>query len=341
MLPLTEIEEKLKKYCDEYPSSFECTHMTKAQLDSVIKATSFDFTDSLERPLNDSINEDDFFNNGENVAVIKHLRYLPPLSHTHVFFELVYVRDGSCIHHLDDKDYILSKGDICIIPPSHEHAIAAFNDEADIVNVQMRKSTFENAFFGILSGKDVISDFFMHGLYDINVNYCLTFRTGDDELLFKISDFMLDEANRNEKYRGRMLDTLISTFLIQLLRKHEKDLVLAPDSHSDHDDNLILMLHYIQNNYANLSLNELARFFGYSPRHISRLIKNNTGKSFAEITKELRMKKAAELLKNPDTSIESVMEMVGYSDTSTFYKAFRGYYGMPPAEYRNTNCKGI
>ncbi len=334
MTPLTKMEVKLKQCCESYPKSFNCSHMTESELSKVINATGINFNDILERPLNNSLNEDDFFAVGENVAVLKHARYLPPLVHDHVFFELVYVRDGYCTHYLDGKDYELSKGDICIIPPSHEHSISAFNDEADIVNLQMRKSTFENAFFGILSEKDVISDFFMHGLYDIKGNYCLTFRTGDDTLLKEISETMLKEANGNEKYRGRMLDSLISTFLIHLLRRHEKDIVVAPDIHNENEDNLILMLQYIQNNYATLSLNELADFFGYSTRHISRLIKDHTGKNFAEITKELRMKKAAELLHNPDMSIEAVMEIVGYSDVSTFYKAFRGYYGMPPAEYR-------
>jgi AraC-like DNA-binding protein len=28
------------------------------------------------------------------------------------------------------------------------------------------------------------------------------------------------------------------------------------------------------------------------------------------------------------------MEMIGYNDLSTFYKAFKSYYGMSPAKYR-------
>jgi AraC-like DNA-binding protein len=90
----------------------------------------------------------------------------------------------------------------------------------------------------------------------------------------------------------------ISTFFIQLMRDHEEDILLDPDNASPHDDELILMLQYIQSNYANLSLTKLASFFGYSPRHITRILKENTGENFTEITKELRMKKAAELLKN-------------------------------------------
>ena len=156
-------------------------------------------------------------------------------------------------------------------------------------------------------------------------------------MLLDLSLSLQEEYLNNYKYRGRMMDSLISTFIVHLLRAHEKDVVLDPNRHSSNNDNLVLMLQYIQNNYSRLSLTELAQFFGYSTRHISRLIKDSTGKSFAEIIKELRMKKAAELLGNNELSISSIMESVGYSDTSTFYKAFKSFYGTSPVDYRRHN----
>ena len=46
------------------------------------------------------------------------------------------------------------------------------------------------------------------------------------------------------------------------------------------------------------------------------------------------MKKAAELLNNKELPIPSIMEMIGYNDLSTFYKAFKNYYSVTPAKYR-------
>ncbi len=334
MKPLTEMELKLRKICRENSLQPVNHYITREGLDKLSNKYHIDFASVFPIPLIDSLDESSLFAKDENVGIVEHARYMPPLLHSHAFFELAYVREGSCIHVMDEKAHTLVAGDIVIIAPNHQHAISAFTDEADIINLQIRTSTFEKSFFGILTDKDVLSEFFMHCLYNIKDQTCITFKTGDDAILKGLSESLSDEYKSSRKYRSRMMDSLISTFFIQLLRAHEKDVVLDPNSNSAKDDNLILMLQYIQNNYANLSLNELARFFGYSPRHMARLIKESTGKSFTEITKDLRMKRAAELLENKDLPIPSIMESVGFSDVSTFYKAFKSYYGMPPAAYR-------
>ncbi len=334
MKPLSELEIELREICHSNPFIAGCEYVTKDELNKISSITGIDFYNSLQIPFDDSLDEDSFFNPGENVGIVEHARYLPPLLHSHTFFELVYNREGTCTNYMDNKAHTLLPGDICIIAPGHEHALAAFSDDADIINLQIRTSTFENSFLGLLSDKDVLSNFFMHCLYNIQDQNCITFRTGNDTVLTDISAQLSKEFFGDSKYRGRMMDTLISLFFIHLLRVHEKDVLMVPDGNSANDENLILMLQYIQNNYANLTLAELARFFGYSERHITRIIKNSTGKNYSEITKELRMKKAAELLGNKEIPINSIMEMIGYNDLSTFYKAFKSYYGMSPAKYR-------
>ena len=45
------------------------------------------------------------------------------------------------------------------------------------------------------------------------------------------------------------------------------------------------------------------------------------------------MDRAVILLKGTDLSVEEIAAMLGYSDTSNFYKAFRDFYGKTPREY--------
>ena len=45
------------------------------------------------------------------------------------------------------------------------------------------------------------------------------------------------------------------------------------------------------------------------------------------------MDRALALLKATTLSIEDVAPMVGYGNTSNFYRAFRGYYHVSPREY--------
>ena len=50
--------------------------------------------------------------------------------------------------------------------------------------------------------------------------------------------------------------------------------------------------------------------------------------------RELRARRAVELLANPAISLEQVVEAAGYTDVSHFYRSFRRDHGMTPAEYR-------
>lgn len=45
------------------------------------------------------------------------------------------------------------------------------------------------------------------------------------------------------------------------------------------------------------------------------------------------MARAVLLMKNTTLSVEEIAAMLGYSDQSSFYKAFKGYYHVSPREY--------
>jgi AraC-like DNA-binding protein len=97
------------------------------------------------------------------------------------------------------------------------------------------------------------------------------------------------------------------------------------------------VLHYIRNNYRSLTLTELAEHFHYSKPHLCTLIKQNTGVSFTELVKRLRMTRAEEYLVNTDMNIGSIAASLGYSSTDHFSRVFRKTYGMSPVEYRKAN----
>ena len=49
------------------------------------------------------------------------------------------------------------------------------------------------------------------------------------------------------------------------------------------------------------------------------------------------MKKAMILIRRSDMSIEKIASLVGYGDTSNFYKAFQRVYHMTPREAARTD----
>ncbi|MNV46218.1 CFA/I fimbrial subunit D [compost metagenome] len=52
---------------------------------------------------------------------------------------------------------------------------------------------------------------------------------------------------------------------------------------------------------------------------------------------EIRMEKAAELLKDERYKTYGVSEIIGYSNAKNFTRTFRRHFGKTPRDYRNEN----
>lgn len=125
-----------------------------------------------------------------------------------------------------------------------------------------------------------------------------------------------------------VLQPMVLTLLMIVARQYRQSVpVPAGETLSDQ------IVRYIGAHAADVTLKDIAAHFSYHPNYISTLLHRETGKSFSELLLEQRMERAVTLLKGTDLSIEEIAEMLGYSNNSNFYKAFRQYYHDSPREY--------
>lgn len=78
---------------------------------------------------------------------------------------------------------------------------------------------------------------------------------------------------------------------------------------------------------------ELSKRFGISESSLKNYFKGIFGRGFGEYLNELRMVKAAELLKDGSMKVSEVAAAVGFATQSRFARAFKLYYGAAPMEY--------
>jgi TolB-like protein/AraC-like DNA-binding protein len=83
---------------------------------------------------------------------------------------------------------------------------------------------------------------------------------------------------------------------------------------------------------------ELASELGLSKSQTLRKVKAVTGKSVNQFIRELRLEKAAKLIKKTDDSIAEISYKVGFSSPSYFNKTFSKYYGIAPGEYKTKSA---
>lgn len=282
------------------------------------------------------LEENLFFHSDTDVEIYQHLRYLPAYWHSHRFIEIACVVQGNCTNYILNEEIKMQEGDFCIIAPNTRHAISAFTDDCILLNIILRVSTFETAFFGVLNENDVLSDFFMHTLYNSSGHSYILFRTNGDHELSNFIGYAHQEFQRNRQYKNRMLISIINAFFITLLRNHGTHVILSDEAGVD-NENTVLILKYLQEHYNTVTLSELASFFNYSERQIQRIIKNTTGVSFSENVQKLKFRQAAHMLQNPDLPIMVIAEKMGYVDPANFRHIFKKYYGVTPSEYRSAN----
>ena len=81
------------------------------------------------------------------------------------------------------------------------------------------------------------------------------------------------------------------------------------------------------------SLEELARDVGCSPFYLSRTFSKEAGQTIPQFVRQLRMERAAELLKSGKYNVTEVAFEVGYNSPSHFSQAFHQAFGCCPGLY--------
>ena len=86
---------------------------------------------------------------------------------------------------------------------------------------------------------------------------------------------------------------------------------------------------------ADLSVDRIADEVGISRVHLHRKMKELTGQTPHDFIRNIRMKKAANLLASADMNVSEVMYACGFSNAASFSTVFKKMYGMSPREYMN------
>lgn len=97
---------------------------------------------------------------------------------------------------------------------------------------------------------------------------------------------------------------------------------------------------YIEQNYmrSDFSIQMVAQQFGMSPSWLSHYFKANTRITVTEYVQNLRMKLAKMLIEQEAGNVQELADQLGYSNTSSFIRAFKKSEGVTPKQYQEL-CK--
>lgn len=257
--------------------------------------------------------------------------------HDFFFFNFAYQGDYGALSY-EQENYIKVKENECYIgQPFTGYALRGDSkDEIIIIGVLIQKEAFFKTFFPILAADKNVFNFFLAPQNNQFSEEFIHLRFQKPSYVRRLLELMVLEYAHPKRDTQDILQPLVAALLLLVAREYA--------SHVDSEASRSLIeeiLHYINTHLERVSLKQLGADLAYHPNYISTLLRQETGQSFSEIVLEQRMERAVALLKGTDLSIEMIVPMLGYSNTSNFYKAFKAYFKQSPRGYLETRQKEL
>ena len=245
------------------------------------------------------------------------------------YFNFAYQGDYGALSYQFDHRITVREGECYIGQPYAGYAPNGHSDkEIIIIGVLIQTQAFFKTFLHVLSANQKLFRFFLNPQVNEYSDEYIHLKFDNLFPIRSLLELMVVEyANRQENTQD-ILKSLTLALLMHVARQYDKS-----NSNTESSKLSDQIVQYIGEHFDTVTLSDLAKHFSYHPNYISGYIHRETGKSFSALLLEQRMERAAALLTGTDLSIEDIAAMLGYSNHSNFYKAFRGYYHVSPREY--------
>ncbi len=255
------------------------------------------------------------------------------LPHWHNHTEIVCISKGNCHIYIDGNLFICQMGDFLLVPPGYLHSILpqASSDYYAIVIGEtlmsiVSKDIHLNPLISPFINKWGISPLYvsnLHPAYDrcwIHLKPLITFiptQTPFYEARIKLEICQLI-LQLNLNFPEHMTQPSIpTTFNTKLLKK---------------------AIEYLQTHYhEKITIHNLAKTYGLSEQHFSRLFKAYTGKTIVDYLTLFRLECANKLLVTTDLPITQIPEVTGFCNANYFSRVYKNQFGQTPSDTRKAH----
>lgn len=272
---------------------------------------------------------------GRLIAIRPHTRFAAFPEHRHNYIEMVVMLQGSLTTRIVDGDTItLKKGDILLMNRHARHEIMPCGKDDLALNFIILPEFFSRGSVAY-DKENILRGFIIASLSEKKrySDYLIYHAEG----VIAVENLMENLIWTLVNHPNDMNQIVLSTMDLLLMNLAALSSDTLKDMRSKGQNVTITALEYIDHNYVNGSLEELASLTGYTTAYLSRLLKNNTGSNFKQLLQQRKLQQAAYYLENTTLTTENIIDKIGYSNSAYFYKTFAAKYGCSPRQYRKRN----
>ncbi len=246
--------------------------------------------------------------------------------HSHAFYEVLCCRNTCGAEYLVGSErYRLQKGDIILVPPgiSHRPLLPESMAEPYIRDILW----FSPEFIALM--EDILPS---HRQSRKDLSTLL--RTTDTRWDI-LAQHLRTAVTESERQRPGWEAAVMGTAMVFLtgLKRALSDKYAIPMA-AEKPGLLDRAMAYMEANLSSkITLEDMARHLYVSKSTVSQTFRNRMGVSFYRCLTQRRLIAAKSLI-GENVPMEEVSRRVGFSDYSSFYRAFRQEYGISPQQYR-------
>ena len=281
---------------------------------------------------NTSIGDKELFNalfhtgSNEKLCLIATKTALPeqdPMNkHTHDHFEFTIPLSHNPTLFIEKKTFELPSHHVFPSNPGQAHGVAEKVPSNHLVAFQLDYQYLEATAFTFFRKR--------------NVEFKNTPLPLDPQLETMLKLFMMESKLQQTGF-AFILDNLSHMIAIHLLRSLEsnidkKEMIAVTPARKEISKSIEFFHEHINSEF---SLEEVAGFADMSKYHFARVFKQETGKTPYQFFIDLKIQKAADMLKTGKFNVTDVCFMLGFKSHSHFTRVFSRKVGMAPSDFLN------
>ena len=267
------------------------------------------------------------------VMFYRHTPASNPGLHSHDFYELVLVCSGSARHYMNAEALPIQAGDLILVPPGIVHGYLE-PDDLRIYNILFCRDVFET----ISADLSPLPAFQMMFQVQPNLDSSLRHETGLLSLSGNAFERALEYAEeicRETRLRAPGAETTVRGLFLCLVAHCLRYARLDSESGAGYARQISSVLAMLdQHPEKNWQLSAMAKHAGMSQANFRLHFRRLTGHSPGAFLLDLRLKKAAVMLRAGRLSVGEIAFRTGFHDANYFSRQFHRFSGNSPRDYR-------
>lgn len=272
-----------------------------------------------------------FFNTCREVAPEQNILFL----HWHEHFEIIIMREGQAIFHVDSKPYEAGPGDVLMVPSGGLHVgYSQCSGDLSYVSIVFHATLFKDR------NQDSQHEQFV-AQYLNNLNQFPVMPAAQQPecaAYYHLLERVIAEVEAKQPAFQLVVKNQLHLFFTLMSRafparqRSERE---HSERHSIHRERFKPLLEHLENHAdQKMSIEAAAKFVNLNPFHFCKTFKKLTGRTFIDYVNFCRMDEAQRLLLETDLTITEISGRVGCDNPNYFTKLYKQYKGLTPSQAR-------